>query len=159
MDNKPKRRQPRARKVVFDDVQIGQIETMRGMGMTIAQVANILGISIRALQENALKTPNLRVALDRGKDKAVLAVAGALYRKAVEGNIEAAKFWLKTQGGWSEKIMLDVNTKHTVVYETQIADGKIRNNVKQIGADSDVIDAIVDDLTKDVDVCTANESE
>jgi hypothetical protein len=43
------------------------------------------------------------------KLKANAAIARKLYNEAVDGNITAMIFWLKTQAGWSERNTLDLN--------------------------------------------------
>ena len=37
-----------------------------------------------------------------GKIQANAKVAGALYQSALDGNVKAQTFWLKTVGGWQE---------------------------------------------------------
>jgi hypothetical protein len=45
---------------------------------------------------------HFREELDIGKIQANAKVAGALYQSALDGNVKAQTFWLKTVGGWQE---------------------------------------------------------
>ena len=43
-----------------------------------------------------------------GKMKATAHVSGALYKNALEGNVQAQIFWLKAQAGWREAARLEI---------------------------------------------------
>jgi hypothetical protein len=43
-----------------------------------------------------------------GKMKATAHVSGALYKNALEGNVQAQIFWLKAQAGWREADRLEI---------------------------------------------------
>ena len=55
----------------------------------------------RAIEE---RQPEVSTAYSKGKGKAmaIADVATSLYEQAKNGNIQAAKFYLKTQAGWRE---------------------------------------------------------
>ena len=44
---------------------------------------------------------HFRKELDQGKAKANLAIGGALFTKAMSGDVASMIFWLKCQGRWS----------------------------------------------------------
>ena len=46
--------------------------------------------------------------LSLGKMRATAHVSGALYKNAIEGNVSAQIFWLKSQGGWREADRLEI---------------------------------------------------
>ena len=49
--------------------------------------------TLRAIEE---RQPEVSTAYRRGSAKAVGDIGSALYRAAMDGNIQAMKFWLKT---------------------------------------------------------------
>ena len=72
---------------------------------SIAQVVELVDTlaSGRAIEE---RQPEVSTAYSKGKGKgkamAIADVATSLYEQAKNGNIQAAKFYLKTQAGWRE---------------------------------------------------------
>ena len=72
------------------------VELMAGIGITQADIALALEISRPTLHKH------FRRELDTGKTKMVTKVAGTLVNEALNGNITAMIFYLKTQGRWSE---------------------------------------------------------
>lgn len=76
-----------------DRKQVGQ---MCAAGISHEQIALVLGINADTLKKHydvELKTAS-PIANNR--------VAGALYAKALSGNVTAMIFWLKTRARWSE---------------------------------------------------------
>ena len=73
-------------------------------GITQATQAQLLGMSL----------PNLRAVYGReltfGKDMLISRVANALVQKALDGNVPAAQFILKTRGGWKETTTLEFSS-------------------------------------------------
>ena len=53
-------------------------------------------------------TRHFREELDLGKITTTANVAGALYRNAMDGNVSAQIFWMKSQGGWREADRLEI---------------------------------------------------
>jgi hypothetical protein len=68
---------------------------------SIAQVVELVDTlaSGRAIEE---RQPEVSTAYSKGKAMAIADVATSLYEQAKNGNIQAAKFYLKTQAGWRE---------------------------------------------------------
>jgi hypothetical protein len=64
--------------------------------------AESLGISMKVLNKY------FKHELDYGKMRANTKVSNALYEKAIEGNVPAMIFWLKSQGGWREADRLEL---------------------------------------------------
>ena len=74
-----------------------QVITLSSNGLPHIQIAPLIGCSSpKTLRKH------FRDELDIGKIKANAKVAGALYQSALEGNVKAQTFWLKTVGGWQE---------------------------------------------------------
>jgi hypothetical protein len=70
-------------------------------------IADIIGIDPKTLRKH------YREELDQEHYKAIKAIGGALYNKAMSGDTAAMIFWLKTQACWKEtsKIEGDLSLK------------------------------------------------
>ena len=79
------------------DEQREQVKAMSSHGVPHRQQAPLIGYSSpKTLRKH------FREELNTGKIQANAKVAGALYQSALEGNVKAQSFWLKTVGGWQE---------------------------------------------------------
>ena len=75
-----------------------QVITMSSNGVPHHQQAPLIGCSSpKTLRKH------FREELNIGKIQANAKVAGALYQSALNGNVKAQTFWLKTVSGWQEK--------------------------------------------------------
>ena len=75
-----------------------QVITMSSNGVPHRQQAPLIGCSSpKTLRKH------FREELNIGKIQANAKVAGALYQSALNGNVKAQTFWLKTVSGWQEK--------------------------------------------------------
>jgi hypothetical protein len=72
------------------------VKTMAAAGITSEAICLVIGVSGKTLRKH------YRTELDTSAIRATAVVAGSLYRKAVNGNVAAQIFWLKTRGGWKE---------------------------------------------------------
>ena len=85
----------------LDDNMLRQVEELAGYGLTMAQIAAVLGFSERTLHNK--KTDELVAALQRGKAKAAAIVGKALFVRAKEGDVPAIRWWEMTREGRSER--------------------------------------------------------
>jgi len=81
---------------------LNEIEELAGNGLTQQQIHNYYGISNGTWYSYVRENPEIAEAIKRGKSKVISEVAGLLVRLALEGNLTAAIFYLKTQAGWRE---------------------------------------------------------
>lgn len=72
-----------------------------GVGLQQPMIATLVGVS-----ENTLRK-HYETELAAGKARATFKVAAKLFTKAEQGDLGAMIFWLKAQGGWREKHVLD----------------------------------------------------
>ena len=102
-------------KTVLDEDQIKSVEKLAAV-LTKEQLADYLGISRRSFFDIEDRQPEVRQAYLKGRSKALTNIATNLMKQAVSGNTTAAIFYLKTQGGWSEKIEFsgDVESRVTL---------------------------------------------
>ena len=77
--------------------QRDQVIAMSSNGVPHRQQASLIGCSSpKTLRKH------FREELNIGKIQANAKVADALYQSALDGNVKAQTFWLKTVGGWQE---------------------------------------------------------
>jgi hypothetical protein len=63
-------------------------------------------------------------AINQGRAKGLAEIANRLYQKALEGDNTCMIFYLKAQGGWSEKSQVELsgNKEEPVVFENIFID-------------------------------------
>ena len=96
-----------------------QIEALAAM-CTKGQIADYFGMTEKTFRAIEQRQPEVFTAYRRGKAKAVAEVGSALYQKALEGDIRAMQFYLKTQAGWSEKNSIELSTPQNNAWTIEI---------------------------------------
>tara|TARA_Y100001937_G_scaffold2595_1_gene3251 strand:- start:2447 stop:2869 length:423 start_codon:yes stop_codon:yes gene_type:complete len=84
-------------------------ESLSAQGLTMNQIASVLGIGESTLYEKINDYPEFSESIKRGKDKGIEQITNALFTSAKEGNLGAMIFFLKNRAGWKDKI----ETEHT----------------------------------------------
>lgn len=77
------------------------VELMAAIGIPQTSIAAALGVAPNTLAKHF---PD---ELANGRTRTTTKVADSLVRQALAGNITAMIFYLKTQGGWSEKTRVE----------------------------------------------------
>ncbi len=80
----------------FTDRDIGQIETLAGYGLSLPQIAAVMGVSEREFTTRR-NEPRINAALEAGKAKAQGVVGKALYLRAKDGDVNAIRWWEMTR--------------------------------------------------------------
>ena len=88
--------------------QIIQVEALAAV-CTKSQMAAYFGVTEKTFRAIEKRQPEVFTAYRRGRARAVADIGSALYQKALEGDIRAMQFYLKTQAGWSEKSRLELS--------------------------------------------------
>lgn len=78
------------------------------VGTTQEVISAVLGIDVKTLRKH------YREELDFAAANAIEKIGGALYNKAMSGDVGAQIFWLKTQAGWKETTRQEGDFKLTV---------------------------------------------
>lgn len=91
-----------APKYVPTDEERLDVMMMSANGIKPTAQAQSLGIPLKILNQF------FKNEMDYGKMQANTKVSGALYNKAMDGNVPAMIFWLKSQAGWREADRLEV---------------------------------------------------
>ncbi|MFR3634601.1 MAG: DNA-binding protein [Sutterella sp.] len=87
-------------------IDLRRVETLASRGLTFQQIAEALGISLSTLESRRRESKDFEGAIKRGKAKGIAQVSNLLFEQCKAGNVTAQIFFLKTQGGWTEKTEL-----------------------------------------------------
>lgn len=101
----------------IDENMLRQVEELAGYGLTLAQIAAVLGFSERTLHNK--KTDELVAAIQRGKAKAAAIVGKSLFGRAKDGDVPAIRWWEMTREGRSEKVQTDNRHEVTTDADTE----------------------------------------
>jgi len=101
------------------DDDIRKIEELAGYGLTMPQIAAVLGFTDRTLLNHRGANPEIDSALQRGKAKAAARVGRALFHRAVEGDVPAIRWWEMTREGRSERSQNETKIEVTTDAETE----------------------------------------
>ncbi len=117
----------RPRKTLTTD-QIEQVGKLAAL-LTLDQIADFLGVSTRTVRRRMKEDSRVLSAYQKGKSGALASVASNLIKQATEGNVVAAIFYLKTQGGWKEAKDADTSfvyepDRFTMEGNRRVADGE-----------------------------------
>ena len=93
---------------VLTPKQVDQVEALAAV-CTKAQMAAYFGVTEKTFRAIEQRQPEVFTAYRRGRARAIADIGSALYQKALEGDIRAMQFYLKTQAGWSEKSRLELS--------------------------------------------------
>lgn len=103
-----------------DDIDLVKLEELKRNGLTDAQIADYFGICPKTLYNFCKRHKPLADALKRGKSQGIAFVANKLFEKIQDGDTSSIIFYLKTQGGWSEKQELELSSKADQPLKLQI---------------------------------------
>ena len=95
---KAKRRPPHKR----TDEEAEVVRMMAAVGISQENIAKVIGIDIKTM------TKYYREELDTAWIKANAKVGGAMYNKAIGGDVQAQKYWMGCRAGWKETASLEV---------------------------------------------------
>ena len=93
---------------VLSPKQVDQVEALAAV-CTKAQMAAYFGVTEKTFRTIEQRQPEVFTAYRRGRARAIADIGSALYKKALEGDIRAMQFYLKTLAGWSEKSKLELS--------------------------------------------------
>lgn len=91
---------------VLNEEQLVQVEALAAF-LTTEQIADYFAVSRPTFNQIMERQPEVSLRYKRGKAKAIGSVAQNVLMQAREGNLTAAIFYLKTQGGWKETQVVD----------------------------------------------------
>jgi len=97
-----KRGGAKKKNVLLTKEQVRELEKLAAY-LPLEQIADYLGIHERTLRERMFLSEEVRAAYERGRARAIGAVAQSLLSKARQGDFRAQKFYLQTQARWTTK--------------------------------------------------------
>lgn len=103
----------------IDEQMIRQIEELAGYGLSMPQIAAVVGFSERTLHRRKNEHEAVEAALSRGRARAAAIVGKALFQRAKDGDVPAIRWWEMTREGRSEK--RDANPDPATARDEQIA--------------------------------------
>ncbi len=89
-------------------------EKLAAQGLTLKQIANVLGIGERTIYEKMAKFPQFSHDIKRGQDRGVADVTNALYESAIGLKISEDRI-VKVPGGGEEVVRIERNLPPNVV--------------------------------------------
>ena len=99
-------------------------EVYAAQGLTMPQIASVLGMSETTLYDKKGKFTEFSEAIKRGKDKGIATITNALFNKARQGDNTSMIFYLKNQAGWQDRV-----EKETIIEQRHILDlTRVSNN-------------------------------
>ncbi len=84
-------------------------ESLAAQGLTLEQIAGVLGMGERTLYEKKEEFSQFSQAIKKGQAKGVAVVTNKLFEKARDGDNTSMIFYLKNRAGWKDK----TETAHT----------------------------------------------
>jgi hypothetical protein len=99
-------------------------EVYAAQGLTMPQIASVLGMSETTLYDKKGKFTEFSEAIKRGKDKGIATITNALFNKARRGDNTSMIFYLKNQAGWQDRV-----EKETIIEQRHVLDlTRVSNN-------------------------------
>jgi len=95
-------------RIILTDEQKAQVEALASV-LTTEQLSDYLGIARRTFYDIMERDEELSARYKKGRAKAIGVIAKGIIKQAMDGNFQAACFYLKTQAGWRET---DRNDNH-----------------------------------------------
>jgi hypothetical protein len=110
------------------------VESMAGFGMDQERISVVIGVSAPTLRRH------YRRQLDSALTMAVAQVARSLFRKAVGGDVNAAKFFLSCRAPkeWSERLVVEDRLPDTD--PSTLSDAQIANRIAQLRRRTGVVE-------------------
>ena len=99
-------------------------EVYAAQGLTMPQIASVLGMSQTTLYDKKGKFTEFSEAIKRGKDKGIATITNALFNNARRGDNTSMIFYLQNQAGWQDRV-----EKETIIEQRHVLDlTRVSNN-------------------------------
>lgn len=92
--------------IELTDEQVIQVKAL-AQYLSKEQIADYLGVARSTFDAILERDERVFIHYKKGKASAIANVAKGLVQQAIEGNMTAAIFYLKTQAGWKETQVVD----------------------------------------------------
>jgi hypothetical protein len=98
----------RPRKYLKPD-ELDQLERLAGI-LTIDQIGEYFGFGRTTFFRMRERDPKILERYQKGRARAIGSIGSTVFARARKGDMDAARFYLRTQAGWSEKNVLDLTS-------------------------------------------------
>lgn len=110
-------------KFALNERTLDDIEMLSGQGLSSDQIANYFGLNFAEWDDLKKKHPDIKTAIIRGRARTISFTCAKLLDKIDAGNIDAIKFYLRSQAGWNDR-----NGDNVVINNQDVASQKIEIN-------------------------------
>lgn len=86
-----------------DHFDLSHVEKLASIGLTMQEIASAVGVSDRTLRRKMQSMTDLADAIERGRHKGTATILNAMFKKASNGDVTAAKWWLSVHANRTEK--------------------------------------------------------
>ena len=112
-----------------------QARDMASRGLTVAQIADCLGLGERTVYEKQKDYPQFMQAIKKGRAEGLNKVSNALFEKATQGNVTAMIYYLKVRDreNWGEhqpEPLREIPPMQIVVDSRAISRSSIKESIK-----------------------------
>ena len=144
----------------WDHEDVRKISSMARIGLKVSQIAAVMDCSLsifdqrtaadkKSFEDGGDTEFNLHCILEKSRAAGDGAIARTCYEVALEQKHPTMLIWLsKVRLGWREHIEVSGEVKHTVLYETQLTDGVIRQDQRSLDK-GDILDAMIEEITEE----------
>ena len=119
----PNKSRRKTQAFIIDDTVIQQVELMAGLGLSLMEMSEMLGMNHNTLLRKRKKHEELEGAIRRGRLVAQTMISSALFNKALSGDTSAMQFYLKNRAPekWADKRSIDhTNSDGTLSAPTEV---------------------------------------
>lgn len=113
----------------LDENALRQVEELAGYGLTLEQIAAVLGFSERTMRRKKADDAELVAAIQRGRAKAAAIVGKALFVRAKDGDVPAIRWWEMTREGRTERSQTEAKVE---VVNDDAADARLARIVAEV---------------------------
>lgn len=90
------------KKILPTPEMLADIERYAAQGMTMEQIAPLIGMHVSTLHEKQNEFPEIHEALKKGQNKGIAFVTNKLMELVKDKNPASTMFYLKCRAGWKE---------------------------------------------------------
>tara|TARA_B110000503_G_C7077176_1_gene383460 strand:+ start:125 stop:544 length:420 start_codon:yes stop_codon:yes gene_type:complete len=102
------------------DEEAAAVSMMAAVGISQENIAKVIGIDVKTM------TKYYREEIDTAWIKANAKVGGAMYNKAIGGDVQAQKYWMGCRAGWKETNQIEhsgnINMIERIIVDTSNSD-------------------------------------
>jgi len=113
---------------VTDEI-LTKVQSLASQGLTMVQIANVLGIGERTVYTYKKNNEQFKQAIKEGQAKGVATITNALFKSAKSGQVTSMIFWLKNRAPeeWKDRVPEGAGVMETPIGRIEIVTVDGRN--------------------------------